>query len=218
MIITGIYKLTSPSGKIYIGQSRNINKRILDYKNIKCKSQRKLYNSLIKYGWEGHKFEIINELPKDVTNYHLDILEQLYINCYLDTNTELLNVKLASVRSLYPEEIILQKKPLKKIKIVKELDTTNPMYNKKHSVETRLLQSQIMKSKNRVISEETRKVLNKAVCKPCYRYDLKNNFIDEFSSIAEAGRQLNFNRQVISSHMNGYRPTAYGFVFKYIKT
>ena len=50
----GIYKITSPTGRIYIGQSIDIEKRIIKYQNIKCKSQRLLYNSLFKYGfnWE----------------------------------------------------------------------------------------------------------------------------------------------------------------------
>ena len=56
----GIYKITSPSGKIYIGQSVNIKQRISFYKNYKCEKQRKLYASLKKHGWESHKFEVIH--------------------------------------------------------------------------------------------------------------------------------------------------------------
>ncbi len=58
---TGIYKITSPSGKIYIGQSTNIDKRFKNYKCLDCKQQPKLFNSLFKYGVEAHKFEIIEE-------------------------------------------------------------------------------------------------------------------------------------------------------------
>lgn len=61
-IICGIYKITSPSGRIYIGESKNINKRWKQYKNLKyCKKQRKLYNSLLRYGTENHTFEIVEE-------------------------------------------------------------------------------------------------------------------------------------------------------------
>ena len=46
----GIYKITSPTKKIYIGQSINIEYRIESYKKlIRCKKQIKLYNSLKKY-------------------------------------------------------------------------------------------------------------------------------------------------------------------------
>lgn len=35
--ICGIYKITSPSGRIYIEQSRNIKRRISEYKSKKIK-------------------------------------------------------------------------------------------------------------------------------------------------------------------------------------
>lgn len=54
-----IYKITSPSGRIYIGQSKNIEKRLSYYSGLQCAEQRKIYASLVKYGWENHTFEII---------------------------------------------------------------------------------------------------------------------------------------------------------------
>ena len=57
--IIGIYKITSPTNRIYIGSSNDIYNRWCSYKNLKCKSQTKLYNSLLKYGAENHIFEII---------------------------------------------------------------------------------------------------------------------------------------------------------------
>ena len=54
-----IYKIISPSSKIYIGQTRNFNKRIEFYRNLRCKKQSKLFNSLKKYGYENHKIEIL---------------------------------------------------------------------------------------------------------------------------------------------------------------
>ena len=46
----GIYKITSPNNKVYIGQSVDIEKRLKRYKNLNCKKQSKIYNSLNKYG------------------------------------------------------------------------------------------------------------------------------------------------------------------------
>jgi group I intron endonuclease len=61
-IICGIYKITSPSGRIYIGESKDIYNRFLQYQNLQnCKSQHKLYRSLKKYRFENHTFKIIEE-------------------------------------------------------------------------------------------------------------------------------------------------------------
>ena len=60
--MVGIYKITSPSGRIYIGQSINIKKRFNSYLTLtNCSGQTKLYNSLLKYTPEKHIFEIIEE-------------------------------------------------------------------------------------------------------------------------------------------------------------
>ena len=61
--ICGIYKITSPSGKVYIGESKDIEQRKKSYKNVGkgIKNQRRLYNSILKHGWEAHIFEIIEE-------------------------------------------------------------------------------------------------------------------------------------------------------------
>lgn len=64
-IIIGIYKITSKNGAIYIGLSNDIYQRLYKYKKLRCKLQLKLYNSLIKYGVESHKFEIIHTIQKD---------------------------------------------------------------------------------------------------------------------------------------------------------
>lgn len=57
----GIYKITSPKGYIYVGSSNRIEYRKYQYIKQNCKGQVKLYNSLKKYGWEKHKFEILEE-------------------------------------------------------------------------------------------------------------------------------------------------------------
>ena len=74
----GIYKITSPSGKVYIGQSVNIQRRFSQYKRLKCEKQPILYNSLLKYSAEAHIFEIIQECTVE----ELPKLEQMYIVQY----------------------------------------------------------------------------------------------------------------------------------------
>lgn len=78
--IIGIYKLTSPSGKIYIGQSRDCGKREEHYRNLRIHDQPAIYNSIKKHGWITHKFEIIHECSESF----LDELEKFYI-IFFDT-------------------------------------------------------------------------------------------------------------------------------------
>ena len=67
--VCGIYKITSPSGKVYIGQSVDIKRRFTSYKTLnKSKRQAKLYNSFVKYGVENHVFETIEECLVDFLN------------------------------------------------------------------------------------------------------------------------------------------------------
>lgn len=56
-----VYKITSPSGKVYVGSTINFKKRLKHYRLLDCKAQIKLYNSFVKYGYENHKIEILEE-------------------------------------------------------------------------------------------------------------------------------------------------------------
>lgn len=94
----GIYKITSPSGKVYIGQSVNIHNRFNKYLNINnSKGQRKLNNSFKKYGVENHIFEIIEECEFEQLNIrerywqdYYDVLGKNGLNCVLtETNSKI---------------------------------------------------------------------------------------------------------------------------------
>lgn len=76
---TGIYKITSPTGRIYIGQSINIESRFYHYKLLRCESQIKLYNSLNKHGVKSHTFEIIEICSIDKLNER-EYYWQMYYN------------------------------------------------------------------------------------------------------------------------------------------
>ena len=80
--MTCIYKITSPSGKIYIGQTRNFRHRLSVHKYDIKRSRTYLSASIKKYGFDSHKFEIIHELPIDVDQSFLDTYEILYISAY----------------------------------------------------------------------------------------------------------------------------------------
>lgn len=92
--MTGIYKITSPSGRVYIGQSINIKHRWREYKNLECKNQTKLYRSFMKYGWVNHTFEVIAECEESQLNelerYYQDSYNVLKdgLNCFLTKTTD----------------------------------------------------------------------------------------------------------------------------------
>lgn len=101
--MTGIYKITSPSGKVYIGQSWDIPNRWRQYRNGETKNQRLLNRSFKKHGIKSHKFEVIHQLPIDVTQYILDIYEILYMESYGVAIT-LLNIKRGGSRGKHSAE------------------------------------------------------------------------------------------------------------------
>jgi group I intron endonuclease len=56
----GIYKITSPTLRVYVGQSLDIEKRFAGYRVYSgCCRQRRLYNSLKKHGAENHEYAIL---------------------------------------------------------------------------------------------------------------------------------------------------------------
>lgn len=92
--MVGIYKITSPSNKVYIGQSINIKNRWKQHKYSKSRNHNPiLINSFLKYGVQSHLFEIIHELPNDVSIDVLNKYEHLYLLSYIDCGVKVLNAK-----------------------------------------------------------------------------------------------------------------------------
>jgi len=131
----GIYKITSPKNRIYIGQSININMRFYRYRKLQCKSQIKLYNSLSKHGVENHKFEIICICSIDDLNKN----EVYYINFYKSTDSNLgLNCKTGGSNGVPSEQTRL------KMSIAAK-GRTSPMKGRKQSAEARKKMSESKK-------------------------------------------------------------------------
>ena len=78
MKVVGIYKLTTPSNKSYIGQSVNIENRWSEHEYTSLTSNTKLYKSIRKHGWNNIKKDIIQECKVE----ELDKLEKFYIKKY----------------------------------------------------------------------------------------------------------------------------------------
>lgn len=163
----GIYKITSPSGKVYIGQSRDIKKRWSSHR--RSGRTTKLYSSFRKYGVKYHKFEVIHELKEcDASQDEMDRLEQYYMDLYREHGFELLNLQEAGRSAVPSEETRRKMSEAQKGKKVSEetkrkLSKINsgknhPKYGTKHSKETRDKISKANKGNKR--SEEVKKKLS----------------------------------------------------------
>jgi group I intron endonuclease len=98
--ICAIYKITSPSRKIYIGQTIDVIRRYNAYRNLNCKNQNKLLHSFNKYGFLNHKFEVIHQCLRE----ELNELEVYYIELFQCFNSEHgLNLKSGGDKYLHSE-------------------------------------------------------------------------------------------------------------------
>lgn len=86
----GIYKITNTiNGKVYIGQSVDINKRLIRHrcngiKNRHYTPESHLYRAMHKYGIDKFQFEVLEECPES----ELNRLEMYYIKAYNSTDSE----------------------------------------------------------------------------------------------------------------------------------
>ena len=91
----GIYKITSPTGRVYVGQTRSMPKRLNSYKNGYTEKQPRLHRSINKHGWSNHTFDIIEECSILLLNEReifwgkkLDVLGKNGLNCKIGERTQ----------------------------------------------------------------------------------------------------------------------------------
>ena len=75
-----IYKITSPSGKVYIGRTKDFKTRMVDHKHnaLTNKRDNSLYRAINKYGWDHMDREILLEVNEEESH----IQERILINKY----------------------------------------------------------------------------------------------------------------------------------------
>ena len=86
----GIYKITSPSGRVYVGQAIDVEKRKVQYEKGCCKTQRRIYNSISKHGFSNHVFVVVEECSLE----NLNNRERYWQDFYKVISEEGLNCKL----------------------------------------------------------------------------------------------------------------------------
>jgi group I intron endonuclease len=197
----GIYKITNPKGKIYIGQSINIERRFKEYKKFQCNQSKKLFNSLKKYGWENHKFEIIEECSREQLNEK----EENYILLF-NSHIKGLNIKLASKPSWTGKKRPDHSEFLKRNGSgLSYKRTQEHKDNLREKLSGRKLSKEICEkiSRNK-IGKKTKKI----IC-------IETQQI--FNSIKECSEHLNISKGCICSFVKGNYPypTLKGYTFKY---
>ena len=233
----GIYKITSPNGKVYIGQTTNFTKRKNYYKNGAKPYQVRIYNSLQKHGYDAHCIKFIEECLVEKLNekerYWQDFYEVIGengLNCRLtETNDKsgFLSEESKTKMSEARKGRIFDQNWIDKLRIAAT--------NKKHTIETRLKMSESAKGKKKSLehiaklpqnqkgykgkkrSEKTKlkQSLNSGMARKVYQYSKDNQFIKEWRNVSEAERALNINN--VSGVALGKLKTCGGFKWRYDK-
>lgn len=172
-----IYKITNPSGNVYIGKTKNYKNRFNQYRNLHCESQPKLYNSFIKWGVENHSFQIIHKC--DVNNLSEKEIE--FIKIY-DSFKNGMNCTIGGDDGFMYGDLNISKRPEVKAKMSKSKIeyykyNKHHMQGKKHSEET----IQKIKSKRSLQNEHI------------YYYVLDLQTGVYYNGIKELSKELNKN-------------------------
>lgn len=224
------------NGKIYIGQTTNINSRIASHKNKSKTIKNKFYNAVRKYGWESFKFSILTTIEASSIEELTEILDKLEI-AYIK--------KYDSYNSGYNATLGGHSKRGYK----QSIEFVQKCKNRKYSIECRNKMS--IAAKNRIVSKETRekhrvnainrklyqlskssiqkrnKRIKDSLGKSIIQLDNTNTVINEFPAIIDAikyiQKNLAQNLTVKGIHRSLYRHCNnltkkreyYGFIWKY---
>ncbi len=227
-----IYKITSPSNAVYIGQSANATKRIARYKLVDCKSQKRLYYSISKHGWENHSVEMI-DMASDQES--LCKKEIFWIAYYKSKNYEMLNLnnggrvsdktKLSDASRKAISDRLKGKPGIPRTEITKEkLRTYNTGKTLSEEHRLKISKSHIGRKSNpdvmkklrdghkkhvRTIAESLNCIIS--ISRPVYCF----NNDTTYESISEAARCLNLNSGTIHSGLRRGQELIKGYRFKY---
>lgn len=213
----GIYKITNPKGRVYIGQSVDIEKRKVNYSRLKnCKTQTKLYRSLVKYGYSEHIFEVVeeciieqlNERERYWQDYH-NVLEE-GLNCRLtgaDGKSGRLSEETVKRRVANTDWNSLQTKRIANTDYAKR--TVNTDYNK------RTQNTNYASFQDRKVANTNYPARALKQYKPVLQFTKEGIFIKEWTSIKEAGETLKIHRTDITQCCKGRLKTTGGYSWKY---
>jgi hypothetical protein len=203
----GIYRITSPTGKIYIGQTMDLIRREKDYSAAyNRKNTRKIYYSIKKYGWKAHKFEIIEECNIE----QLDEREVFY-------KQQVLN-EVGWEQVLFHEIYDSGGGPKSK-ETCEKISKANKGISRPRSEETKQKHKQTIKEKgfwgHKLGGKGTPRT---KLRKPIVQLSLDSIYIKQWSSISDAESFFSGDKDKdnIGACCRGRQKTAYGYVWKYV--
>ena len=220
VIIVGIYKITSPTNRVYIGQSVDILHRFKTYKRMYSKNQHqtKLHRSFLKHGVINHKFEILEICEYDELNVKERYYQDFYdvLNGGLNCNLTKTNDKSGKVSSETKAKMSIAstgnqhwkgrkhtEETKEKIRLSKLGTKFSDEVNKKKGRKGKIHTGKVYSSKNHVSS------------KTIHQYTLNGEFIKEWYSLGDIKKDLGFNVYNISSCCNGKLKTSNKFIWKH---
>jgi group I intron endonuclease len=218
---SGIYKITNPKGKVYIGCSKDLDKRENDYKLFRVKTQPLILESLYTYGWISHTFEILEY------TINLRKREKYWIEKFNSFNKGLNNNRGGGGPETHTEET--KKLISEKGKINKGNRENSHWKGKKYSEQhtANLSLSKKGKSshwKGKIRSEENKLKISQskkgkpipANNKPILQFDKHLNFIREYPSIEEAAKTVKGNPTAINNSLRkGGESTSASYIWRY---
>lgn len=214
-----IYKITTPTGRLYVGQTKNLSKRIGTYKH-KAKNYKGtilILKSISKYGWDAHKLEIIEEVKESILDereiFWIDEL-RTYIYQYPEGNGINLKTGGASGGGQWKHDTNRVSRAMKAMK-----GSGNHFYQKKHSEETKGKIGQKAKKRNLESGQTVPKwgaekgrtrVMRKVNC-----FNDKGDFVVTCESATEAGRKFGVDISLVVKICTGRYNNSNGFTFRY---
>ena len=227
----GIYKITNKiNGKVYIGQSINIEKRWKQHINDPGYN---IHNAIKKYGKENFSFEVLLECPVDM----LDVWESDMINLYdcvapkgynIVPNGKGISPKCREICSKWMKENNPMKNPETAKRVAEKLKGTH--HNRVTDYQRRVT-SKRMKENNPMKNPETakrvaekmrgRKELRSRTIKrskytKILQYDLNGNLIREWELISDISKTLNIKTHRIYEVLYGRQKATGGYRWKFI--